>query len=525
MKFAEKLDFLMNMTKMTNSALARYLVFDTSYVSRMRSGKRLIPKDAGIVHRMAGYFAERLTDNTSKNIVIDIMKTAPSNSFKSTIAAWLLRDDEKAEQVTSGQVVRFLDNLSGFTAKTPPSEGDPADLFSVTDEVMSVHYGIEGKRRAVVLFLSEVALRDKPQTLLLHSSEEMSWMVGDPVFTQKWVALMFAVLSKGNRIKIIHTIDRGIDEMLDSIASWMPVYMTGLIEPYYYQKKRDNIFKQTMFIAPETAAVISHSVNDKTENAPNTLYRDTAVVAAYVEEYNEFLSMCRPLLQIFTGRDTGAFLHMLNEFEKGEVDAIEKTTSLSSLTMPKALLIKFLENAGDDEAQKILDVHNFRVGNFKKLLKTRRYTEIISLPDIQKLINGEVKADMSVLMKGGIDSYTPQNYIKHLQSIIALLKANINYHIHIATGPLDSRYIVYCRDNVGVIVAKTSQPPIALASSESQLIAAFWDFLKHTIGNREYDHPNNEKVIERLQEYIAEVKEAVKAVRTKHIAPPASPVC
>jgi hypothetical protein len=285
--------------------------------------------------------------------------------------------------------------------------------------------------------------------------------------------------------------------------------MTGLIEPYYYPKKRDNIFKQTMFIAPETSAVISRSVNDETGNAANILFRDKSTVAAYVAEYNEYLNMCRPLLKIFTERNTDMFLDTLNEFEQMEEDSIEKTSSLSSLTMPEALLTKFLENAGD-EAPKILKLHTDRVSRFKKLLKTRRHTEIISLPDIQRLINGEVKADMSMLMKGGINSYTPQDYIKHLQNIIALLKANKNYHIHVTGKPLDDRYIVYCREDMGVIVAKTSQPPISLAVNESQLTAAFWDFLKHTVGSKEYDRPDNEKATLRLRKYIAEVRAAVK---------------
>jgi len=504
MKFAEKLDFLMSITKTTNSKLAHFLVLDTSYISRLRTGKRLMPKGDELIRRMAGYIAEHLTE-TSRTIVIDIMKTVPSDNFANTIATWLTQDDKQAGGKTSGQVGRFLDNLSGLTPKAQPGGGLPADLFSTTDEVVSAHYGVDGKRRAVVLFLSEVALRDKPQTLLLHSSEEMSWMVADPAFTQKWAALMFAVLSKGNRIKIIHAIDRGIDEMLDSIASWMPVYMTGLIEPYYYPKKRDNIFKQTMFIAPETSAVISNSVNDETENAANILFRDKSAVAAYVAEFNEYLSMCRPLLRIFTGRSIEAFLDTLNEFEKGEADTIEKTASLSSLTMPKALLTKFLENAGD-EAQKFIDIHTARASGFKKLLKTHRYTEIISLPDIKRLTGGEIKADMSVLMKGGINSYSPQDYIRHLQNIIALLKANANYHVHITDKPLDDRYIVYCREDAGTIVAKTSQPPIALASNESQLNAAFWDFLKHLIGGKDYDRPDNEKAIERLRDFIAEVR-------------------
>jgi len=509
MKFAEKLDFLMNMAKTTNSALAHFLILDTSYISRMRTGKRLMPKNDDLIRRMAGYLAERLTDHTSKHIVLDVMKTVPSDSFANTIALWLARDDEQTEHNTSEQIGRFLDNLSGFTPKAPPDEGIPPGLFSTTDEIVSVHYGVEGKRRAVELFLSEVAMRDKPQTLLLHSSEEMSWMVANPLFIQKWAALMFAVLSKGNRIKIIHTIDRGIDEMLDSIASWMPVYMTGLIEPYYYPKKRDNVFKQTMFIAPETSAVISNSVNDETENAANILFRDKSAVSAYVKEYNEYLSMCRPLLKIFTGRNTDAFWDTLAEFEEVEADAIEKTTSLSALTMPKALLMKFLENA-KGEREKILELHDARVSRFKKLLKTRRYTEIITLPDTQRLIGGEVKVDMSVLMMGGISSYTPRDYIEHLRNIIALLKANGNYHIHITEKPLDDRYVVYCREDMGTIVAKTSQPPIALASSESQLTAAFWDFLKHSVVSKDYDRPDNKKAVLMLKEYIAEVRAAIK---------------
>ena len=514
MKFAEKLDFLMTLTKTTNNALAHNLMFDASFISRLRTGRRLMPKNEEVIRRMAAYLAERLTDNTSKKIVMDVIEAIPSDSLASTISLWLTRDDEQADEGTNGQVGRFLNNLSGFTPKAPPGADVPSGLISTTDELMSIHYGVEGKRMAVQFFLSEVALRDKPQTLLLHSSEEMSWMTGDPAFSQKWSALMFAILSKGNRIKIIHTVDRGIDEMLDSIASWMPVYITGLIEPYYYPKKRDNTFKQTMFIAPETSAVISHSINDETGNAANILFRDKSAIAAYVAEFNGYLSMCRPLFKIFIGNNITTFMDALTEFEMGDANTIEKRFSLSALTMPKKLLVKFLKDAGD-ETQRLLDIHDARMSRFKKLLKTKRYTDIISLPDVRELANGEVKSAMSVLMEGRFGSYTPQDYIEHLNNIIALLKANDNYHIHITGKPLDEQYILYCREDLGVIVAKTSEPPIGFAANESQLTAAFWDFLKHSIGSQEYDHPDNEKAILKLREYIEEIKGSLKAKTRK----------
>ena len=68
MEFAEKLDFLMSMTKMTNSTLAHYLVLDTSYISRLRTGKRLMPKSDELIRRMAGYIAGKLTDNTMRQL-------------------------------------------------------------------------------------------------------------------------------------------------------------------------------------------------------------------------------------------------------------------------------------------------------------------------------------------------------------------------------------------------------------------------------------------------------------------------
>ncbi|MDR7871024.1 MAG: hypothetical protein RIN55_09210 [Tissierellaceae bacterium] len=58
MEFNEKLDFLMNITKTSNSSLAHYLSLDASYISRLRSGKRQLPSNTNYVDKMASYFAK-----------------------------------------------------------------------------------------------------------------------------------------------------------------------------------------------------------------------------------------------------------------------------------------------------------------------------------------------------------------------------------------------------------------------------------------------------------------------------------
>ena len=48
MQFYEKLDFLMDLTKTSNSVLSRHMSFDASYISRLRSGKRMPPRSEDI---------------------------------------------------------------------------------------------------------------------------------------------------------------------------------------------------------------------------------------------------------------------------------------------------------------------------------------------------------------------------------------------------------------------------------------------------------------------------------------------
>jgi hypothetical protein len=53
--------------------------------------------------------------------------------------------------------------------------------------------------------------------------------------------------------------------------------------------------------------------------------------------------------------------------------------------------------------------------------------------------------------------------------------------------------MVYAKEDLGAIVAKTSTPPVALAMNKSNMTAAFWDFLTSLISENAYCNPNNEE--------------------------------
>ena len=504
MTFAEKLDFLMNITKTSNSALAHAATLDASYISRLRTGKRLMPKDNHLLQGMAIFLARQFKEEYQKKALFDVLKliNLPSDSslLAEEITHWLRQDGENSTL----QVGRFLSSLSGITNRSEPVGQSSDSKLYFPDEVVSIYYGIEGKRKAAEYFLSEVAVCNSPQTLLLFSDEETSWMTESPTYARKWAELMIRVLSRGNRIKIIHTVSRDLDEMLSAINQWMPLYMSGLIEPYFYPKKRDGIFKRTLFIAPETAAVISNSVGNQTSSAANVLCRDRDAVASFTEEFLQYLHLCRPLMQIFTAREREGCYAALAEFERGKADTLIKTESLSLLTMPEPLLMKILKRSGMDENVGG-SFHGVRYQCFIENLQSNHFTELISLPDIENVKSGSVKVSLSDMLNEGAVYYTTEEFISHLKNILVLLESFDNYHIHLIGNSTEDRYTVYAREEIGVLIAKTSQPPVVLAINESNMTAAFWDFLKSMLDEKTYRAGKNTDSIAVLRDYLAEL--------------------
>jgi len=508
MQFGEKLDFLMNITKTTNSALSLNIRLDASYISRLRRGQRGALKNIDCIKSIASYLSKNCQTDYQLKAVADALNivhsSADADKLSEWIAQWLLNERE------ANIVENFLDELSNFKG---PKMIQPYPITEKTPHKrptqVTVYYGVEGKRQASASFLSTVIDHNKPQTLLLFSDEATDWMTADREFACKWASLMFQVLEKGNKIKIIHTISRDLDEMLSAISQWMPLYMSGAIEPYFYPKKRDGIFKNTLFIAPKTGAVISNSVGNMLDRQAHLLFKDKMVIESLRTEFNQYLKLCKPLMRIFTSIDNKAYLDTLLEFEKEKSDSLIKTESLSLLTMPEAVVASILSRM-EEKRHNLSDYRSNRSHLFENNLKTNRFSEIIRLPDIKTVMTPlQVKIAFSVMLSNGEVYYTPEEYILHLEHIVHLLKTYNNFNVFLTESATDDRYMVYAREELGVIVGKTSPPPVVLAMNETNMTAAFWDFLKHMIGEKAYHAPDKEATIRILTDYIERLKQCL----------------
>jgi hypothetical protein len=499
----------MNITYLTNSALARSVSLDPSLISRLRRGVRSPAKNENYIKPMSIFFAKHILEEYQKKAlaktlnISEVKIPTDIDVLSDLIYKWLY-----GLYFNNNNVVQsFMDALTDSPSiclldSQPLSELSPEASARLNRINISVFYGLYGKQTAALEFLSLVLGNPHTRTLYLFSDENIDWLISDRNFVQKWSMLLIQIIKKGNKIKIIHTVNRGFSEMLSAIKQWLPLYMTGAIEPYYYPKKRDGILQRTLFIAPGIAAITSDSVGMKIDNTVTFLLKDKKTLLALEYEFNNYCILCRPLMKIFTNSRVKDFFKNIEEFEKEPSNILMATETLSTITMPSSVLDSILARTGLSQKEQLPTEQKNRIKIFEETLNNYTFNEIINIPDIKKVRSGHLKISLSNMFCESELYYGIGEYISHLENIIRLLKEYRNFNIILSTNDTISGFMLYVKEDVGILVTKSSTPTVMFVSYESNLTAAFWDYLKAIIKNNDKSLSNKSSIITELEDII-----------------------
>ena len=326
--FADKLDRIMAATRTSNTALARAVSFDASYICRIRNGKRGLPIKQPFIKPAAAYLAGRVCDDRTRRAVsAEIGSPWPedASAAEMLLESWLADAGTNADNAV---VQQFFDAL-----ETPISRSQQKAQLTTNPTRPSEHdfatksvffYGNEGKRAAVLEFLSQLIATNEQHTLLLHSDEDMTWLYEDEDFARQWGALMATFAANGGRVRIIHSISRDANEMWEAARKWLPLYATGVVEPYYYPLLRDGIYCRTLFIAPGHSAIVATSVGEYDGSGKwlNALVYDKQAVVALEHEFEAYFVQCRPLMRIHSPEDAASLARIAAEFANGASDML-----------------------------------------------------------------------------------------------------------------------------------------------------------------------------------------------------------
>ena len=80
-------------------------------------------------------------------------------------------------------------------------------------------------------YLKTTVLSPSMENVIMYSDMPMQEMSKDPDFPK--MDIWWHALKKGLHINMIHNVNRPFSEMMLGLESYIPMYMTGQISPYY----------------------------------------------------------------------------------------------------------------------------------------------------------------------------------------------------------------------------------------------------------------------------------------------------
>ncbi len=502
MKFFEKLNLLLNMFGITNYQLAEALQVDVSLISRWRTGNRLPSERSNHLEDISMLIVDKAIEMEMTNDLIEQLglslssASGDSNAIKDHLMHWLKHE---APVKNASLIKNLIEKIEFFGID--PGDHDLNLTADLDDFLITSDYvGLDGKREGIKRFLYEASLLE-PSNIYLYSDEPLSWLIDDVNFYFTWTQLLNRVLQKGHRFILVHSVEGELKDILGAIEKWLPIYMNGNLESYYYPTDNWGPFRQTLMIAGESLALTSASLENRSDSQLNYYITDKTKVKSLIETFHGLIEKCQPLLKVFTDRNRAEYFKELLDAESIFSETCTFSQSLSSITMPVSVIGEVHENAGwmRESAEKFLLE---RQELFYECLKDNRYIEILSLPSVEDIKSEKVMIDLSHFFPDGPQPYKLGHYKQHLINVISLLETYENYSVILLDKKLFKDIKIMVRIDAFSIISRYKPRPVTISFKYNGINKGLFDYINEKIKEADQKAYDREIVLSKLKELL-----------------------
>lgn len=299
----ENFNALIEVMGLSVAKLCRCANYDPSAIFRFRRGERQPAEPEQFAAAVASYVSREMDGPAQREVAAALLGCAAEDlgdraAYCRRVQDWLLGSHAPREDSVS----RFLTKL---------------DEFDLNAYIRSVHFdelkvpvapfqlptsrsysGLRQMMDSELDFMKAAVLSRSTEPVFLYSDMPMTEMAQDPEFPKKWMFGMALLLKKGLRLQIIHNIDRNLPEMMLGLESFIPMYMTGQIEPYYFKAPQGGVFLHFLRVSA-TAALTGEAVSGHHSEGRYYLTNNRAEVAYYRRRADALLENAKPLMEIY----------------------------------------------------------------------------------------------------------------------------------------------------------------------------------------------------------------------------------
>lgn len=465
--------------------LCQYTNYDASAVFRIRNGSRK-PGDAERFASAVASFVTRTMQMPSEIAAVaeligcDIDEIYDLSVRYAKIKSWLLK--QPVQKAEDNSVSKFLSKLDDFDLNEyiKVIKFDELKVPSVPFQIPSskTYFGIKEMMESELDFLKSTVLSKSSAPVIMYSDMPMKEMAKDPEFPKKWMFGMAMMLKKGLHLHQIHNLDRSFDEMMLGLESWIPMYMTGQISPYYFKNAPNDVFLHFLKVSG-IAALSGEAVAGYHADGKYYLTKVKREVEYYRKRAEEMLKNAYPLMEIYRSERKNE----LNAFLLADIKTAGKRRSiLSSLplyTISDELLNRILtrNNINAELKEKIKEYAKTQRQRIKKILENERIED--EIPDFvqENFTKSPPMLELSGIFCEEDIPYNEEEYTAHLKESMAFAEQNPNYTLKCSTAHAFNNLKIIIHEGQWVMVSKGKTPAIHFVIRHPKLRSAIECFI------------------------------------------------
>ena len=457
--------------------LSKYIVFDSSHISRIRYGKTKPSDPISFSNKIANYIVLKYnnTDNI-KRLSLLIDNNITSNTLFDQIFTYLTSNNNSNNN-EDNHINDFLNNLNNFDLndyiKAIKFDQLKVPTIPFYKARTKNYYELEEMKQAEIDFLKATVLSKSKEDIFMCSDMPMEDMAKDIEFGKKWMFGIAMCLKKGLHLNIIHNLDRPFNEMMLGLESWIPIYMTGQVSPYYFKESKNNIYGHLNYTSGNYA-LYGECIKGYHDKGKYYLTSNSKEIEYYKNKTNYLLKKATPLMEIYTEKDKDLYQTFLLNDSKIKSNRQRTLNTLPLFTINDKLLDKILKRnkISKEDIIKIKKYKQDEENYVNNILKNNIITDTIY--NYENEFTNNLSLSLENIFYNQKITYTYHEYLEHLKDTINY--SNKNYHVIINNDQTFKNISINIVDNNYVIISKSINPTIHFVIRHPKLKSAIENF-------------------------------------------------
>ena len=464
------------------SDMARNIVFDASHISRIRYGKAKPSDYVSFCNKVCNYIVSKYSDDDAKMIICSILKCdmntiCDNDKYFNALFSFFTNNSRPYKNDIRG----FLENLDSFDLNDyiKSIKFDELKVPSIPfyKGKSKNYYGIEEMKNGEIGFFKATVLSKSHDDIFMCSDMPMEDMAQDTSFGKKWMFGIAMCLKKGLHLNIIHNLDRSFNEMMLGLESWIPIYMTGLVSPYYLKEVKNSVYQHLNY-SSGIVYLTGECIRGHHNKGKYYLTNNNKEVLYGKEKMKLLFEKANTLMDIYRSEDYDSYRVFLANSYKTRGDRKRIYSSLPLSTMSDDLLLRILKRnkVSKNDIKRIFDYKREEEENTNIILKENRINDVIFNLSSLEFDSDNICLSLENMFFEDKIYYSYSEYLEHFNRTMDISNKCNNYSVTVLDYQTFKNINITILDDKYVILSKSNSPIIHFVIRHPKLVYAISNF-------------------------------------------------